>query len=395
MKVLSLVPTYPRFQNDVWFPAQHALCKELAKVHDVEVICSAGPETKNEDSFDNVRIHRFKYFFDKQQKLTYTGGMLPMLKKDLTSWIQLPFFMLSFTYKSFKYARKADVIHCYFTLAGIPGVIIKKLLNKPLVVTPLGTDIRSIPRIINKFVFKNADAITISTPEFTWLLENKYGIKNNVYDIKHCLDYDKFFNKVSEEKKENLRKEFNIKKDKVVTFLARMIPVRDPITFVKAIPFVLKEDKNIKFLIVGSGVLLDEVKKEVNKLNLGDRAVVTGQRNDTDTIFEVTDLYVMTSTIENCINVSILEAMSKKVPCILTDVGFTNKVFLHKHDAYLVKSEDPELLAKTILKVFADKELMKALSENGPKFIQREGFERETISVKMTNLYQKIRKNGN
>src|SRR3989344_4202667 len=212
----------------------------------------------------------------------------------------------------------------------------------------------------------------------------KYGRK---CDIKHCYDYDKFDKK---DDTSSFKKEFNLKNEKIVTFLGRMDNFKDPITFVKSIPYVLKKIKDIKFFIVGYGFLLEDVKKLVKKLKLEKSVIITGPRKDVNIILESSDIFVNLSPDENYFSVAIQESMAKKTPCLLTNAGQTEKTFTHKENVYLVNPKSPEETADAIIKLLTNKKLCKKLGENGIKLLKKHRYTKDDIINELNSLYKKL-----
>ncbi len=106
MKICILATSYPRTKDDYWVPFTHSWARELAKKEDVMVVASAGPNTKEFEIRDNVKIYRFNYFYPRRlQALTYTGGMGESFKKSILAKLQAPFFIISFMLKSLKMAK--------------------------------------------------------------------------------------------------------------------------------------------------------------------------------------------------------------------------------------------------------------------------------------------------
>src|SRR3989338_2585698 len=110
--------------------------------------------------------------------------------------------------------------------------------------------------------------------------------------------------------------------------------MKDPLTFVRAIPHVLPKTKNVKFFIAGDGRLREDVNREINKLGIGKHVSLENPTGDVERYLAISDIFIACSPIENCFSTTILEAMLSKVPCILTKAGMTEKFFVHEQDAY-------------------------------------------------------------
>jgi len=386
MKILVLTTTFSRFRDDWVLPSLEIGVRELAKTNEVLVITSGGTDTKDYEERDNFKIIRFNYSIKSLQKLTYTGGMLSVVQKSLLSKIQVPFFFISFMIKALKYGKNYDIIHAHWSPSAVIATPIKILYKKPIVLSFLGADIRAIPKWFNRIAVKYSDVVLAPVPtvqDYTISL----GGKEKISEIKYCYDYDRF------DKKDDIsefKKEFNLKNEKIVTFLGRMDPFKDPITFVKSIPYILKRIRNIKFFIVGYGVLLEDIKKLVRDLKLEDYVIITGPRKDTHIILEASDIFVNLSPEENFFSVAIQEAIAKKVPCLLTNAGQTKKIFTHKKNCYLVNIQNPKETAEGIIEILIDKKLSKRLSENGIKLLKKYGFTKKEVIGGLNSLYKKL-----
>ncbi|MAG47644.1 hypothetical protein CL617_03485 [archaeon] len=387
MKLLVLTTTFSRFKGDWVLPSLDVGVKELAKTNEVLVISSGGTNTKDIEIRDNMKIIRFNYFKKSLQTLTYTGGMLGLTRKSLLAKLQIPFFLISFMLKAFKHGRSYDVIHAHWSPSAIIAIPLKIFYKKPVVLSFLGGDIRAIPKWFNKLAIKYSDVVLAPVPtvqEYT----KELGGEDKISTIKYCYDYDRF------DKKDDIsefKKEFNLKNEKIVSFIGRMDEFKDPITFVKSIPYVLKKNKNIKFFIVGYGFLLDDVKKLVKKLNLEKNVIITGPRKDINVILEASDIFINLSPEENFFSVAIQEAIAKHVPCLLTNAGRTEEIFTHKKDCYLVNPKKPKEAADAVIELLNDENLRKKLSENGYKLLKKHGFTRDAVIGGLNSLYTKLK----
>ena len=143
MKVLLLATSYPRSKQDHWVTFTHSWVKELARTEDVTAVTSDGPDARKYEERDGVKIHRVTYFYPRRlQRLTYTGGMSESFKGGFLPKIQVPFFLLSFFFKSLKYGRKCDIINAHWTLSGLVAIPLKCIYKKPIVLTEHGGGIR-------------------------------------------------------------------------------------------------------------------------------------------------------------------------------------------------------------------------------------------------------------
>ena len=107
--------------------------------------------------------------------------------------------------------------------------------------------------------------------------------------------------------------------EKVVTFLGRITFQKGPEYFIEAANKVLKYYKNVRFVMAGSGDLLNRSIRRVAKLGISDRFHFTGflRGADVQRMFAMSDVYVMPSVSEP-FGISPLEAMRTGVPTIIS-----------------------------------------------------------------------------
>lgn len=389
LKVLILSPSYPRFENDTRVPFVRAFVKEITPYCDVTVVASSAPDTKEFfHVMDNAKIYRYKYFFPQsKQILSYTvsGGILESFRKSFLAKIQIPFFLLGMFFKSLKHAKNCDVIHAQWMPAGFVGIFLKWIFRKPLICEVRGAE-RSLPKFFAKWIVKRIDVFIAWTPELRDFLFS-LGRKDGIEDIKGMIDFEKLKDNTDTS---GFKKEFGLDDKKVILFFGRLVYMKNPLGFIRAVPFVVEKRKDVRFLMVGSGELEQDAKKLIDELNVKDYVIMTGARSDINVVLRSVDMFVGLSPICHTYSATIMEAMSLGVPCILDTPAYTRESFTHEKYAYLVDNDNPKTIAEAILKLLDDKELHRKLSENGPKFVKELGFEKETIVRKTLDLYRRM-----
>lgn len=107
--------------------------------------------------------------------------------------------------------------------------------------------------------------------------------------------------------------------DKIVTFLGRITYQKGPDYFVEAAAKVLKRVPNVRFVMAGSGDMMNHVIRRVARLGIADRFHFTGflRGDDVHKMFRLSDVYIMPSVSEP-FGISPLEAMRSNVPVIIS-----------------------------------------------------------------------------
>lgn len=211
-----------------------------------------------------------------------------------------------------------DVIHSHDWLTYPAGVHAKNVTGKPLVIHVHATDFDRSRGNVNPTVFgiekdgmNNADhIITVSDLTRRTVIE-KYGISpekvTTVHNAVIPLD-DELLNLPRKERKE-----------KVITFLGRITMQKGPEYFVEAAAKVLQKTKNVRFVMAGSGDMMDAMIRLAAKRGIADRFHFTGFLRGKQ-VYEMlaeSDVYVMPSVSEP-FGISPLEAMEMGVPSIIS-----------------------------------------------------------------------------
>jgi glycosyltransferase involved in cell wall biosynthesis len=157
--------------------------------------------------------------------------------------------------------------------------------------------------------------------------------------------------------------------DVVVTIVGRLSPEKGHRTFLEVARKLSANRDNVKFLVVGDGPLRDELHAEAARLDLGERLVFAGFRDDMPAIYALTDVLVSASSIEG-LPMTILEAMASRVPIVATRVGGVPEVIKNGETGLLVESPDVEALQAQIESLVDDPSKRRRLSEAALEFVK-------------------------
>lgn len=139
----------------------------------------------------------------------------------------------------------------------------------------------------------------------------------------------------------------------LVGHIARLHPMKDHSTFLKAAAIVAKKMPDVYFVMVGNGVEYDnaELRKNVNDSGLGGRVFMLGEREDIEQINAALDLLVSSSAYGEGFSNAIAEAMASKVPCVATDVG--DSAMIIEDTGIVVPPGDPQAIAAGMTKILS------------------------------------------
>jgi Glycosyltransferase len=190
---------------------------------------------------------------------------------------------------------------------------------------------------------------------------------------------------------EKLRREFSIRSgEKVILTVARLVPGKGQDAVIKALPKVVKEYNQVKYLIVGEGGHERELKDLADRERVRSKVVFAGpvSHNGVTNFYDLCDLFIMPNktikekeNIEGLPNV-ILEAASREKPIIAGTPGGGKEVVQHGKTGYIVDGENIDEIAEYVLDLLKNDEKSRVFGTLGRRRIE-ENFTEE----KMINRY--------
>jgi glycosyltransferase involved in cell wall biosynthesis len=255
-----------------------------------------------------------------------------------------------------------DIIHSHDWLTYPAGIAAKRASGKPLVIHVHATDFDRSGGRVNPTVFEIektgmhlADKIIAVSNLTRNTIIDKYGIHpDKVVTVYNAVD------PLSDMEKLRLKRGIN---DKVVTFLGRVTLQKGPEYFVQAAYKVLQKMDHVRFVMAGSGELLEKMIHWTAKLGISDRFHYTGflKGDDVFKMFSISDVYVMPSVSEP-FGISPLEAMQSNVPSIISHQSGVAEILNY---AFKVDFWDVDALADAIYGLLNYPSLSKMFKKHG------------------------------
>jgi glycosyltransferase involved in cell wall biosynthesis len=147
--------------------------------------------------------------------------------------------------------------------------------------------------------------------------------------------------------------------------LARMLPQKDPLTWVRVAAAVARERPDARFIwIWGGGAEANAVEAEVRQLGLADKIRFLGHRSDARQLFAAMDVFLLTSRFEG-LPYSVVEALACGTPVVATDVDGTRDVVRAGVSGLLAPTGDVQTLASHVLRLLAEPEAATQLGAAG------------------------------
>ncbi len=126
--------------------------------------------------------------------------------------------------------------------------------------------------------------------------------------------------KYNEDKRKKIRNEFGFNDDDLVIGHIGSFRTRQKNHFflIDVFSELSKNRQHTKLLLVGNGVLKDEIESKVNSLELYDKCIFTGVRDDVPDLLFAMDLFLFPSFFEG-LSVVGIEAQASGLPCVFSD----------------------------------------------------------------------------
>ena len=150
---------------------------------------------------------------------------------------------------------------------------------------------------------------------------------------------------------------------KYVACVARFHPVKDHRTLIDAFGIVAAERHDTDLLLVGDGVLRDELERQCRELGLSSRVRFLGVRDDVADILRAVDIFALTSVSEAA-SITLLEAMGSGLPVVVTAVGGNPEIVRDGVDGLLAPRGDAKAIGAALTRLLEDAAFCARLGQN-------------------------------
>jgi sugar transferase (PEP-CTERM/EpsH1 system associated) len=242
---------------------------------------------------------------------------------------------------------RADVLHTHNPGPHLHGALAAKLAGVPVLVhTKHGRNFVDRPLAVrlNRFAAALSDCVVaVSEDAARVALDLEKVSPTKVRIIRNGVDLDRFQYRPPRRSDEGIR---------AVT-VARLDPIKDQVTLLRAVRLVVDKEPAFTLDIVGDGPSRPELELLRGTLGLARHVRFHGFQHDVQPYLAQSDYFVLSSLSEG-IPLTLLEAMAVGLPGVATDVGGNREVVVSGETGYLVPAEAPGALADAMLLVQAD-----------------------------------------
>ena len=367
--------------------ARHCLglSKALAKRgYEVHVVTLEFPGAPLFEEREGVKVHRVKIELGHPNFITWTFIFNHFMEKTVAILNQNAEF---------------DVIHIHDWLTAPVGIASKYYLNKPLISTVHSTEVGRAQGLhspdsylidgVEWWMTYEAERVILCSSSMKWEIESHFHLPpEKVIVIPNAVDASKYEKKIS---REDVKRRYGIEPhEKVVLFIGRLVPQKGVEYLVKAIPLILQQHGNVKFVVVGDGWSKNHLEDLARSTGFEDKTRFLGFISDSE-LTELTmsaDVLVVPSVYEP-FGIVALEGMAAGVPVVAANVGGLSEIIEHDHTGVLVYPKNPESIAWGVNRVLSDPAYSRWLVQNAKRKVQ-EVYSWEAVAQRTVEVYEEV-----
>lgn len=397
MKVLVVSHMYPSVFNEIAGIFVHQQVKELIKQGcEVKVVSPipwapfpikhlsakwrAYAAIPNLAHWEGVEIYHPRYIsFPKAYLFEYSGHFMHRDIKDLVNKI----------YDQFKF----DLIQAHVALPdGFAAMLLKQIYNKPLVVTIHGQDLqqtvytnKQCKKALSK-VFAQADRIITVSEKLKNIAFKEFGFSEKITVINNGITADKLVFKETEISE--LGTEYA--GHKTILSVSNLIISKGIDLNLKAIAQLVEKHPKLKYVIIGDGLELSNLRTLMSDLKLNKQVEFLGRLSHELVMkhMAVADIFSLPSWNEG-FGVVYVEAMACGKPVIACQGEGIEDVVTDGETGLLVKPKDVDSLVNALDFLLSNPEEAQAIGERAKRLVL-ENYTWEKNAEKTIKLYEEV-----
>jgi glycogen synthase len=386
MQVLMLSWEYPPLIEGGLARHVKKLSENLACLDvEVHVLTRGREESPSEEVVEGVHLHRVREPLRPAELTEFIAWVEHMNTDMLAAGVEL----------GDRY--DFDLVHGHDWLVSIAGDHLAKRLRAPLVTTIHATEFgrhqgwvdkhpQSHIHGIERWMANRAEQVIACSAYMRDHICDIYGIEeDSVAVIPNGID-PADLQPWDAAEMSRLRSRFASPGEKLVLLVGRLVYEKGFQVALEAMPRVIGELGDVRFLVAGSGTHEQELKAQAAELGLDAHGTFLGWIGDDvlHTLYRIADLTVVPSIYEP-FGLVALEAMASGCPCLVADTGGLREVVPHEEVGLRFRSRDPHSLSEVAIRVLADDELGRRLVAEAYEHVR--SFDWSDVAEQTAELY--------
>jgi glycosyltransferase involved in cell wall biosynthesis len=244
-------------------------------------------------------------------------------------------------------------------------------------------------RVFRRLSYRLADRVFAVSRQLKNEYESALKISPNLFGLIYNGVDTRLFSPDAQKRREE-RATLGISEDTVVIgCVARLEPVKDHMTLLRAATIALDAGHDMRIVLVGEGPERPALEYEIKmKPALRDRVIFTGRSFDVARRLCGFDIFVLPSLFEGISN-TLLEAMATGLPVVATRVGGNPEIFEDNKSGLMFYPRDIQGLADHLTRLASCCDLRKRLGAEARKHVEQ-CFSLEQMLKNYSDMYSEI-----
>jgi glycosyltransferase involved in cell wall biosynthesis len=317
-------------------------------------------------------------FLDLGLKLHYVKDVRPLWWSVMLRGFKILIIEVKMAAELFRIRRAVDVVTFCGTAYFSPSILLAKALGKktsvlawglqhlskektPAMLTTTERIDKATVKLSEKVALRLADQIDVESESVTHFLGlEEYAEKISINGARY-IDRDLFFPTKPFDERNN-----------VIGYVGRLHESKGIMNFVRAIPLLIQRFKDLRFVIIGEGVLEERITDELERENASNYVTCTGWVPHEALPRYLNDLkiLVLPSYSEGLPGV-VQEAMSCGVPVLATKVGAIPDMITDGETGFILEDNSPEGIAESVSRII-DSQNLALIAKQAEKVVEKE-----------------------
>jgi glycosyltransferase involved in cell wall biosynthesis len=294
---------------------------------------------------------------------------------------------------------KPDVVHTHSAKGGLLGRYVASSLRVPAVIhTVHGAPFHPYQSPLAREFFRRCERwaakrchrmISVADAMTDLMVDAGVAPRDKFTTIYSGMDVEPFLR--AHEHRSAIRSKYGLQPEHVVVGkIARLFHLKGHDDLVTAAEQVARQYPNVRFLLVGDGILREALTARIASLGLNENFIFTGlvPPSDVPPLIGAMDALVHTSYREGLAR-ALPQALIAGRPVVSYDVDGAREVTITGETGFLVPPQDTAALAAALSTLVGDAEMRAELGREGQRRFT-EQFRHQTMTRRIRGLYEQV-----
>ena len=291
---------------------------------------------------------------------------------------------------------RPDVVHTHSAKGGLLGRRIAWSLGVPVVIHSVhGAPFHQYQPYLAREFFRRCERyaaqrchhmISVADAMTDLMVDASVASRQKFTTIYSGMDVDPF--READQHRSRVRQQYSIPDDRIVIGkIARLFHLKGHDDLITSAAKVVKACPKVVFLLVGDGILREQLAARIESLGISNHFVFTGlvSPDQVPMMIGAMDILVHTSLREGLAR-ALPQALIAGKPAVSFDIDGAREVVISDETGYLVAPRDTDRLADALIRLSQDENLRRKLGEQGQRrFTDR--FRHESMTRQIRELY--------